>query len=157
METKSSRSAATGEIRASLRELRAQLSLLNHYVGQRMELRDVDLDCLDLLDRAGPMSPSTLARQAGLHPATVTGILDRLQRQGWVVRERDPADRRGVVVSAQRDRAADLAELYSGMNAAITRICGGYSGEELTLIAGFLRRTIEAGQRSAEDLSESAS
>src|SRR4029453_11698775 len=38
-----------------------------------------------------PPNPSALARRAGLHPATITGILDRLQRGGGVARERDPA------------------------------------------------------------------
>src|SRR5919202_5264657 len=84
------------EIKASLRDLRNQLSLLNHRVVARLELRDVDLDCLELIARDGPLGPTELARRAGLHPATTTGILDRLQRGGWIVRERDPeaADRR---------------------------------------------------------------
>src|SRR5690349_19180548 len=90
----------TAGVKESLRELTNQLSLLNHQVGARLELRDVDLDCLDLIARYGPLSPSALARRAGLHPATLTGILDRLQRGGWVVRERDPeaTDRRAVSV-----------------------------------------------------------
>src|SRR5919201_236795 len=77
-------------IKESLRELSIQLSLLNHHVGARVELRDVDLDCLDLINRHGPLSPSALARRAGLHPATMTGILDRLERAGWIARDRDP-------------------------------------------------------------------
>src|SRR2546426_9585555 len=69
----------------SLRALAIQLSLLNHQVGAQLELRDVDLDCLDLIDQTGPLSPSALGRRAGLHPATITGILDRLERGGRVV------------------------------------------------------------------------
>jgi hypothetical protein len=56
-------------IKESLRELSIQLSLLNHHVGARVDLKDVDLDCLDLINRHGPLSPSALARRAGLHPA----------------------------------------------------------------------------------------
>jgi MarR family len=41
--------------------------------------------CLDLITRHGPLSPSAPARRAGLHPATMTGILDRLERGGWVI------------------------------------------------------------------------
>ena len=59
----------------ALRELGIQLALLNHHIGARLELKDVDLDCLNLIDRHGPLSPSTLARRAGQHPATMTGIL----------------------------------------------------------------------------------
>ena len=44
------RQRATTEIRDSLRELRIQLALLNYRVGSQLELKDVDLDCLDILD-----------------------------------------------------------------------------------------------------------
>src|SRR5437773_2703752 len=98
IETRRHRRRLTTAIKDTLRDLRNQLSLLNHQVGVRLELKDVGLDCLDLIARHGPMSPTVLARRAGLHPATVTGILDRLQRGGWVTRDRDPdaADRRAV-------------------------------------------------------------
>src|SRR3977135_3530763 len=95
-------------IKDSLRELTNQLSLLNHHVGAHVDLKDVDLDCLDLIARHGPLSPSALARRAGLHPATMTGILDRLERGAWVARDRDSSDRRAVVVQALRDRNAEL-------------------------------------------------
>jgi DNA-binding MarR family transcriptional regulator len=139
-------------IKDSLRELRIQLSLLNHQVGGRLDLKDVDLDCLDLIASHGPLSPSTLARRAGLHPATMTGIIDRLERGGWVVRDRDPSDRRAVVVRSLRDRNAELMRLYSGMNASMDKICARYGDAELELIADFLRRTADAGPSATEEL-----
>src|SRR5713226_2202888 len=142
----------TTAIKESLRELSIQLSLLNHHVGGRVDLKDVDLDCLDLVNRYGPLSPSTLARRAGLHPATMTGIIDRLERGGWIARERDPADRRGVVVRLAPGRNAVVLRLYAGMNEAMDRICAEYEDGELELLAGFLRRTAEAGRTSAEEL-----
>src|SRR5262252_587352 len=42
-------------IKESLRAMSTQLSLLNHQVGARIELKDVDLNCLDLLARHGPV------------------------------------------------------------------------------------------------------
>jgi DNA-binding MarR family transcriptional regulator len=139
-------------IKGSLRDLRNQLSLLNHQVGARVELRDVDLDCLELLDRHGPLSPSALARRASLHPATMTGILDRLERGGWVARDRDPIDRRAVVVRTRRERGAELFRLYAGMSASIDRICAGYTDAELELLADFLRRTTDAGRDATDEL-----
>src|SRR5437879_3824220 len=73
------------QIKDSLRELSIQLTLLNRQVVAHLDFNDGDLPCLDLIARHGPLSPSALARRAGLHPATVTGILDRLERGGWVV------------------------------------------------------------------------
>jgi len=141
-------------IKESLRAMSTQLSLLNHQVGARIELKDVDLNCLDLLARDGPLSPTALAKRAGLHPATMTGILDRLERGGWVVRDRDPgaSDRRSVRVRPLRERGADLYRLYSGMNASLDEICAGYADTELELLADFLHRTTDAGQSAAAAL-----
>jgi DNA-binding MarR family transcriptional regulator len=144
----------TTSIKEALRDLRNQLSLLNHQVGARVELKDVDLDCLEIIGRHGPLSPTALARRAGLHPATITGIIDRLQRGGWVTRERDPdtADRRAVAVRALRDRNAELFHLYAGMNDSIDEILAGYSDAELALIGDFLRRTTSAGHDATTEL-----
>lgn len=143
-------------IKEAMRELNNQLALLNHHVGVRLSLRDVDLDCLDLIARHGPLTPSALARRAGLHPATVTGILDRLQRGGWIVRERDPdaTDRRSVIVRALRERNGELFRLYAGMNAEMDEICAGYDEAQLELIADFLGRAGEAGRRATDELAE---
>ncbi|GAA4424297.1 MarR family winged helix-turn-helix transcriptional regulator [Actinokineospora soli] len=147
------RRAVTG-IKDSLRDLRAQLSLLNHRVSTRLGLRDVDLDCLELVQKQGPLTPSALARLAGLHPATLTGVLDRLQRAGWITRSRDPdgPDRRAVLVHAAKDRAADVYALYAGMNTAMDDLLAGYSDGELALLADFLERTTRAGRVATEDL-----
>jgi DNA-binding MarR family transcriptional regulator len=138
---------STVAVKDALRELRNQLSLLNHQVSAQLALKDVDLDCLELIARHGPLGPSALARRAGLHPATMTGILDRLQKGGWIVRERDPeaANRRSVTVRAVRGRNAELFRLYAGMNTAMDELCAGYTEDELALIAGFLRRATSAG------------
>jgi len=144
----------TTTIKESLRELSIQLSLLNHHVSAHLNLNHIDLDCLDLIHRHGPLSPSALARRAGLHPATITGILDRLQRGGWITRDRDPnaADRRAVTVRALPDRGQELYGLYSGMNASMDTLFAGYTDAQLRLIADFLRRTAEAGQHATNEL-----
>jgi DNA-binding MarR family transcriptional regulator len=144
------------EIKDSLRELSNQLSLLNHQVGTHLELKDVDLDCLELITRHGPMSPTAVARRAGLHPATMTGVLDRLQRGSWITRERDPdaADRRAVTVRALRDRNAEVFQLYSGMNSTMDDLLADYSEADLELLVDFLHRTTTAGQSATTTLAE---
>jgi DNA-binding MarR family transcriptional regulator len=123
--------------------------VLNYRVGSQLELKDVDLD---IIDAYGPLSPSALARRAGLHPATMTGILDRLERGGWIARERDPSDRRAVVVRTLRERDAELMRLYAGMNRSMNKILADYSDSELELIADFMRRTVNAGQNATDEL-----
>jgi DNA-binding MarR family transcriptional regulator len=146
----------TMQIKGSLRDLRNQLSMLNRQVGGHLDLKEVDLDCLDLIDRHGPLSPTALARRAGLHPATMTGILDRLERAGWIARERAAADRRAVTVRALPDRARDVLRLYSGMNGALDAICGDYDEEQLRVLADFLRKATDAGFIATRDLAGDA-
>jgi len=140
------------EVRQALRALVTQLSLLNQQVGGHLKMRPGDLYCLDLIDRHGPLSPTALARMAGLHPATMTGVLDRLERGRWIVRERDPADRRGVMVRVLAERRGDILRLYSPINDAIDRVCAEYTAAELDLIAGFLARATTAGQSATDEL-----
>jgi DNA-binding MarR family transcriptional regulator len=82
----------------------------------------------------------------------MTGILDRLERGGWIARERDPADRRAVLIRAERERGAEIFHLYAGMNAAMDGICDTYEDAELEVLADFLRRCVEAGRTATETL-----
>src|SRR5258708_33279174 len=108
---------------------------------------------MESLGRPGPARPSGLARRTGLHPATMTGILDRLERGGWIARERDPSDRRSVLVRTVRARNAEVFRLYAGMNSAMDEIFGRYDDAELEVLADFLRRTVDAGRAATDDLS----
>jgi len=139
-------------VKDALRDASLQLALLNHQVGARLKMRDVDFDCLNLLNQHGPLGPGALAKLAGLHPATMTGVLDRLERAGWATRDRDPDDRRAVVVRAARDRGREILDQYAGMNGSMDEICADYTVEQLELIGEFLRRAATAGRDSTAKL-----
>jgi DNA-binding MarR family transcriptional regulator len=153
-EDRRARRRVANEVLGVLRELNSHLGVLNRRVGARVAVRDSDLACLDLIARYGPIGPSALAKRAGTHPATMTGMLDRLESGGWIVRERDPDDRRAVVVRVLPDRGSEIFGLYGGMRGAIEEICADYDTEQLRLIAGFLARLADAGARSAEKLAD---
>jgi DNA-binding MarR family transcriptional regulator len=146
----------TSEVKRMLRDLTNEVALLNHQVSARVELRDIDLDCLDFVVQHGPVSPSELARRAGVHPATMTGILDRLERGGWISRDRDPGDRRAVAIRAERGRTAEIFGHYAGMNGSMDALCAGYDETQLTLLADFLRRAADAGRAATDELASGA-
>lgn len=136
----------------ALRDLRIELAVLNHRVGKRVELKDLDFDCLDVIVRDGPIGPSALAARVGVHAATMTGILQRLDAGGWIVRERDDDDRRAVVIASTPDRKRDLYQVFGGMNTRMSAICEGYTDDELDTIADFLNRAAAAGRTSSDEL-----
>ena len=146
------RRRTTTQIKDSLRDLRNELSTLNRQIGNQVAVKDGDLDCLDLISRHGPLSPSALDRLAGVHPATLTGVLDRLERAGWITRERDTQDRRAVMVRALPERGRELYGLYAGMNSALDEICAGYDQDQLDLLADFMRKAVDAGRNAADQL-----
>jgi DNA-binding MarR family transcriptional regulator len=148
------RQKLASDVRDALRDLRIQLARLNYRVGSGLGLKDVDLDVFDIVDMQGPLTPTALARHAGLHPATMTGILDRLERDGWIIRERDPSDRRAVLVRALRDRQGELLGRYADMARSMNKLIASYSDTELEVIADFLRRSAEAGHDATDKLAD---
>ncbi|HSS09319.1 MAG TPA: MarR family transcriptional regulator [Acidimicrobiales bacterium] len=140
-----------GQLTLALRDVSGQLARLNQTVGSHIGLALTDLGILELVARRGPLTPSRLASLSGLRPATMTGILDRLETEGWVRRERDPDDRRKVNIFAVEHRR-EMRRWYGGMQRRVQQICADYDDEQLALIIEFLARTAEAGVASTKDL-----
>ena len=137
---------------SALRDARIELAALNHQVGGRVELKDADFECLDVIARHGPIGPTALARRVGVHAATLTGILNRLEQGGWIVRDRVEGDRRAVTVKTTAQGQRELYALFGGMNTRMGEICDHFSDDQLEVIADFLRRTIDAGRASTDEL-----
>jgi DNA-binding MarR family transcriptional regulator len=134
----------TKEIQTGLRELTARLHQLNEAVGSHLELLAGDLEVLDEIGRHGPLSPRDLVASTGIHPATLTGILDRLERGQWITRSPDPDDRRKVRIAVRFDRAGEILRLYGPMNRSIAKLCAGFSLADLEVIRDFLQKVGEA-------------
>ena len=148
------RGRLTQEVRLALRKMGGQLGRLNGVVGDAVDLKGSDVELLDHLGWLGPVSPGVLARSMQIHPATLTGILDRLEAGGWVVREREPTDRRKVSLRVLRNRGPELVRLYAPMNNAIGRICASLTVDELQAIRDFLDAVGEAAEQARDDLSK---
>lgn len=139
------RGEALRRLQIGLRRLTHQLHRLNDAVGSHIDLLPGDLEVLDMIGRDGPMSPRDITAKTGIHPATLTGLLDRLESGGWLTRRPDPDDRRRLIVEAAAERGGELARLYAPMSKALTEICSRYSPDELRLIVEFLERAADAG------------
>jgi hypothetical protein len=71
---------------------------------------DFRLDCRDLIERQGLIGPTALACLARIHPASLTGILDRLRRDRSAVwRRRRWRSARGPGAGCRRASAAGRA------------------------------------------------
>lgn len=113
--------------------------LFHSTVASLLDLHPTDYKALGILDRFGPMSAGELARHSGLATASVTNLIDRLERKGFVSRTHDTSDRRRVVVQASVDRSA-ADRIFASTVRSLARLLDRYSSDELAVIADFLER-----------------
>ena len=126
------------EIRSAVLRLVAQVTLDEHVALQRLGLGGTDVRFLTLLDIHGPMTPGRLATLTGLTTGSVTGVIDRLERAGFVGRERDGTDRRKVIVVPVPDVAGRLTAERRNRLELLDAVLARRDGGELRVISGFL-------------------
>lgn len=126
------------EIGTSVLRFIAGVVLHNHAVAQRLGLGSSDSQFLNLLDLHGPLTPGRLAELTGLTTGTVTGVIDRLERGGFVRRVRDAEDRRKVLVTPVAEAMAGLAEHYREHGEHLDAVLRRRDADQLRVIADFL-------------------
>ncbi len=82
----------------SLRQIIRAVGLYSKELLRRRNLTTSQLATLRQLGRRGPLSAGDLARGISVSQATITGIVDRLEKAELVTRKRDSEDRRRVVI-----------------------------------------------------------
>ena len=117
------------------------MQLLGQVSADRIGINATDLNCLNIVAVTGPMTAGELARATGLTTASITGVLDRLEDGGFVRRERDPKDRRRVIVTLNPGPGLrEIGPTFGPLVRAWREAAAGYSDEELRLLLGFQRR-----------------
>ena len=92
----------------------------------------------------GACKISKVADRMGVSAPTMTGLIDRLQRMGYVVRFRDKKDRRIIFVKVTKKGAKLVQELKETIQKRWEVILGYLSEGERTNYANILRKIIGA-------------
>ena len=126
------------EFLLAVRRAGSVLQLLGAASAEKIGINVTDLNCLNILALGGRLTAGELAKQTGLTTASITGVLDRLEEAGFVRRERDPSDRRRVIVRLDAARGMrDVAPVFAPVIAAWRDVAAQYTDDELRLILGF--------------------
>jgi MarR family transcriptional regulator, organic hydroperoxide resistance regulator len=125
----------------AIREFIAGAVLHNQRLADQLGINYTDQQVLNLVDLAGGAKPGDLARMTGLTTGGVTVCLDRLERAGFIRRERNPDDRRSVIVRTEPERMKQIVALYKSVNEVMGEIFSAYSERELETVLDFLERT----------------
>jgi len=136
----SDRATRLAQLERELRIMGARSVMLSHATASRLGISPADLETMDILGTSGPLTAGRLAELTGLTTGAITGVVDRLERAGFVRRERDANDRRRVIVHLVPDRARKIGKLYQPLARAMAELYQRYSDEELALILDCTRR-----------------
>lgn len=126
-------------ILAMVRAIDGDMDRFDEAAASRLGLSRTDFRCLDVLSRGRSMTPGQLAQQTGLSTGATTAQLDRLERGGFIKRERDPHDRRRVFVQPTRRSIDGVWPVFEGLVAGATQMMEKLRTEELETILRFLQ------------------
>src|SRR5690242_12906099 len=86
------------ELEHAIRRSTASGAIFSQSVANYVGVSSSDLECLDFLNLEGRVTAGRLAEVTGLTTGAITGVVDRLEKAGFVRRERDEEDRRKVFI-----------------------------------------------------------
>jgi len=126
---------------------------LTKQAARELGLTGPQLTVIKLLETFGDLSLSSLSERIRAQNSTVTGIIDRMEREGLVSRERSTSDRRVVYIRLTK-KGADLAktiavepmEIFRGVLAALSR----EDTRDLLRILGKLQKRVRTLVRERE-------
>ena len=141
------------ELSSVSRRYMASYALFNQAVADHLGLHPTDLQCLNLLTlESGPVTTGRVAELTGLTTGSATRLVDRLERAGYVVRERDAGDRRRVLVATVPDRIAEFGRMWDRLGGGWYTLFDELDDTELAVIVGHMRRTVEFSGRQVARL-----
>jgi DNA-binding MarR family transcriptional regulator len=144
------------ELALMLRRLTVELDAVGQRFAGLHGLGRTDVRALvAIMDaaRAGrPMTAGALGSAVELSSASVTALVDRLERVGHVERVRDAQDRRRVVLEMTPTAMTAGGEFFGGLQRELAAAMASYSDDELAVVRRFLAEMTEviAAHRRSE-------
>jgi len=133
-------------VMAAMRKASAMGVLISNAVAAKVGLSPVDLECLDYVVEQGAVTAGQISARSGLTTGAVTGLIDRLEKAGFVKRKPSETDRRKVFVVPERDSVLRIEATYSPVVEAMQKTLSAYTSAELDLIARFLNDASSASE-----------
>ncbi|MBR0755266.1 MarR family transcriptional regulator [Bradyrhizobium jicamae] len=139
-------------LNVALREIGALSVLHSKSVADRLGLNASDLESLDLICMGRVHTPSDLMEQTGLTSGAITGVIDRLERKGYVVRERDNIDRRKILLNATKRVRVEAEPLTEGMRKAVGAALATHDADALKTTLVVMTNLLDAAKAAIRDL-----
>ncbi|MGN2638136.1 MarR family winged helix-turn-helix transcriptional regulator [Nocardia takedensis] len=141
------------ELIEAFRVLWIELRIADDRIAAAAGINPRDLDVLDVIDREGACTPGHLAARTGMRAATLTGVLTRLERSGWITRTSDPADRRSAQVASTPNFEV-VRSLYQRAGGPVHRVFHDVAPDHRDVVMQFLRTLAQSLRTASDDIHE---
>lgn len=122
------------DLMTAVRILTRSSLLFQNAVAEKMGLNVTDAECIDFLMEMGSSTAGDLAKVTRLTTGAITNVIDRLEKAGFVKREKDPKDRRKVIVRIIPERHEKKKKYYESFANDVFSLFSGYSKEDLKFL-----------------------
>jgi DNA-binding MarR family transcriptional regulator len=150
------REALLRAVYESGRELSTAAVMFHTKLSELRGLSATEGKAIDILMRFGPMTAGEFGEHSGLAPASVTGLMQRLESKGVARRVRHGEDKRKVMIELVGDQGAAAAPHFADFMAGLAELLEGYSDDELRVIADFSAKAARVQQDAAGRLGAGA-
>jgi DNA-binding MarR family transcriptional regulator len=137
-----SRAALTETFLQEISRFSTWTVIYHQFVAVTIGLNPTDLKCGAVLSETGPLTAGELAEIVGLTTGAVTGVIDRLEQAGLVRREKDPTDRRKIIIQpiSDSDELPRLNQIFNSISQTAGQLISTYRDDELAVILDFIQR-----------------
>jgi DNA-binding MarR family transcriptional regulator len=135
------------------REMSTEAVMFHQALADEFGLYITDHKCMDIIHRFGAMPAGRLGEMTGLTTGAVTGMIDRLEKAGYVRRANDPKDRRKTIVEPIRNKKLEkkIEMIFMPLHERMHKFLSSYSDSELTFLrdsmTGFIEQTREESMK----------
>lgn len=131
------------------RELSTAAVMFHTKLSELRGLSATEGKAIDILMRFGPLTAGEFGEHSGLAPASVTGLMQRLEAKGVARRVRHEEDRRKVLIELVGDQASAAAPYFVDFMGGLAALLEGYSDDQLRTIADFSSKAAAVQQEAA--------
>lgn len=143
------------ELEHASRRYLAAYVLFNQAVADKLGMHPTDLQCLNLLTvEDGPFTAGRIAELTGLTSGSASRLVDRMVRAGYVTRDRDPQDRRRVLVTPVESAVRRVGAVWDQLGEGWADMFTGYTDEELALLVRHMNRTTALSRQQVRRLQD---
>ena len=125
-------------------------------LAEKVGLSSTEDKAMELLDRLGPLTAGQLSEHSGLAPATVTALIDRLERKKFARRVPNPKDGRSVLIEPVPESIRSIGALLVTWVADLNEMLAQYDDDQLQTIATFLAEAAVRQQKLTVQLTDRA-